>query len=111
MSAVETLDFVALPQFWEDHKKVLIEIPIRVVAIIVVSLILRAILHRMIGRAVRPVRGEVPRILRPFKEKLESSSFLESAGLLSERRAQRAATLGSVLKSAVSITLFSVTFL
>jgi small-conductance mechanosensitive channel len=111
MSSVESLDLVALPKFWEDHKKVLIEIPIRVVAIIVIALILRAILHRMIGRAVRPVRGEVPRILRPFKEKLENSSFLESAGFLSERRAQRAATLGSVLKSAVSITVFSVAVL
>jgi small conductance mechanosensitive channel len=111
MSSIASFDFVALPKFWEDHKKVLIEIPIRVVAIILVALLIRAILHRMIGRAVRPVRGEVPRILRPFKEKLENSSFLESAGLLSERRAQRAATLGSVLKSATSITIFAVTFL
>ena len=111
MSAVESLDFVALPQFWEDHKKVLIEIPIRVLAIIVVALIFRAILRRMIDRAVRPVRGEVPRILRPFKEKLENSSFLESSGLMSERRAQRAATLGSVLKSAVSVTIFAIAFL
>jgi small conductance mechanosensitive channel len=111
MSAVASFDLVALPKFWEDHKKVLIEIPIRVLAIIVVALIIRAVLHRMIGRAVRPVRGEVPRILRPFKEKLENSTFLESAGLLSERRAQRAATLGSVLKSATSITIFGITFL
>jgi moderate conductance mechanosensitive channel len=111
MQADATLDLVALPQFWEDHKKVLIEIPIRVVAIILVALIIRAILRRMIDRAVRPVRGEIPRILRPFKEKLQNSTFLESAGLLSERRAQRAATLGSVLKSAVSITVFAVAFL
>ena len=111
MSAGDDFGLVALPQFWEDHKKVLIEIPIRVVAIILVALIIRAILRRMIDRAVRPVRGEVPRLLRPFKEKLQNSSFLESAGLLSERRAQRAATLGSVLKSAVSITVFAVAFL
>ncbi|MDT4940580.1 MAG: moderate conductance mechanosensitive channel, partial [Pseudonocardiales bacterium] len=111
MSSAESIDLVALPKFWEDHKKVLIEIPIRVLAIIIVALIIRAVLRRMIDRAVRPVRGEVPRILRPFKEKLEGSSFLESAGLLSERRAQRAATLGSVLKSAASITIFAVTFL
>jgi small conductance mechanosensitive channel len=111
MRAVESFDFVALPQFWEDHKKVLIETPIRVVVIILVALIIRAVLRRMIDRAVRPVRGGVPRILRPFKEKLENSSILESAGLLSERRTQRAATLGSVLKSAVSITIFSIAFL
>jgi small conductance mechanosensitive channel len=101
----------ALPKFWHDHKTVLIEEPIRIVAIILISLIIRAVLRRVIDRAIRPVRGEVPRLLRPFKERLESSSFLESAGLMSERRAQRAATLGSVLKSAVSATIFVIAFL
>jgi moderate conductance mechanosensitive channel len=101
----------ALPEFWNRHKQVLIEAPIRVLSIILISLLIRAILRRMIDRAVRPVRGEMPRLLRPFKEKLENSSFLESAGLLSERRAQRAATLGSVLKSAASATIFVIAFL
>ena len=108
---IELMAPTALPTFWHDHRQVLIESPIRIVAIILISLIIRAILRRMIDRAVRPVRGEVPRLLRPFKERLEGSSFLESAGLVSERRAQRAATLGSVLKSAVSATLFVIAFL
>lgn len=111
MSTSESIDLAALPKFWDDHKEVLIETPIRIVAIILISLIFRAILRRMIDRAVRPVRGEVPRLLRPFKERLEGSAFLESAGLVSERRAQRAATLGSVLKSAASATIFVVAFL
>jgi small-conductance mechanosensitive channel len=111
MSTSESIELIALPKFWHDHRQVLIESPIRIVAIILISLIIRAILRRMIDRAVRPVRGEVPRLLRPFKERLEGSSFLESAGLISERRAQRAATLGSVLKSAVSATLFVIAFL
>jgi moderate conductance mechanosensitive channel len=110
-SPYEAAHLAALPKFWHDHRTVLIEIPIRIAAIIVVSLIIQAIVRRMIGRAVRPVRGEVPRILRPFKEKLESSSFLQSAGLMSERRAQRAATLGSVLKSASSAIIFVIAFL
>ena len=108
VSSTESTRYAALPEFWHEHSKVLIEIPIRIVVIIVVALIVRAVLHRMIGRAVRPVRGEVPRLLRPFKERIEGSSFLESAGLMSERRSQRAATLGSVLKSAVSITVLVV---
>ena len=90
----------------------LIEIPIRIVSIIVVSLIMRAILHRMINRVVRPVHvGDVPRILRPFKERVEGSGLLESTGLLSERRSQRAATIGSVLKSGVSFTILVIAFL
>jgi small-conductance mechanosensitive channel len=72
----------------------------------VVALILRFFLHRMINRVVRPVHvGEVPRILRPFKERAENSALFEATGLMSERRAQRAATIGSVLKSVVSFTL------
>jgi len=102
---------IALPKFWHDHKTVLIEIPIRIVVIIVVAIIIRFLVRRMIDRAVRPVRGETPRILRPFKERFSNSRLLESAGLLSERRKQRAETLGSVLKSAASITILVIAFL
>jgi small conductance mechanosensitive channel len=101
----------ALPKFWHDHSRALIETPIRIVAIIVVALIIRSILRRMIDRAVRPVSGGTPRLLRPFRERLENSTFLESSGLLSERRTQRAATLGSVLKSATSALIFVIAFL
>jgi small-conductance mechanosensitive channel len=111
MSTPESARLSSLPKFWQDHSKVLIETPIRIVVIILVALIIRAVLKRTIDRAVRPVRGETPRLLRPFKERLEGSSFLESAGLVSERRSQRAATLGSVLKSAASATIFVIAFL
>ena len=97
--------------FWERHSTALIETPIRIAAIILVALILRAVLRRMINRAVRPVGGRTPRILRPFRERLEGSSFLESAGLVSERRTQRAATLGSVLQSAASVIISVIAFL
>jgi small-conductance mechanosensitive channel len=100
-----------LPQYVRDHSKWIIEIPVRILIIILVALIVRFVLHRMIDRLVRPVGGEVPRLLRPFKERAHNSSFLESTGLLSERRAQRAATIGSVLKSAVSFTIFVIAVL
>ncbi|MDT4935283.1 MAG: moderate conductance mechanosensitive channel [Pseudonocardiales bacterium] len=97
---------LALPKYVEDHSKWIIEIPIRILVIIVVALILRAVLHRMINRIVRPVHiGQVPRMLRPFKDRAVNSAFLESTGLLSERRAQRAATIASVLRSGVSFTI------
>jgi moderate conductance mechanosensitive channel len=103
---------LALPKYVHEHSRVLIEVPIRIVAIIVVALIIRAILHRMINRAVRPLRtGDMPRILRPFKERVGTSALLESTGLLSERRSQRAATIGSVLKSGVSFTILVIVFL
>ncbi len=101
-----------LPRYVHDHSRWIIEIPIRIVVIILVSLLLRALLHRTINRIVRPVHvGAVPRILRPFKERIEASSLLESSGLVSERRQQRAATIGSVLKSAVSFTILVIAVL
>jgi len=111
VTSTATPSLVALPEFWREHSQALIETPIRIAAIILVSLLVRAVLRRMIDRAVRPVGGHTPRILRPFRERLESSSFLGSAGLVSERRAQRAATLGSVLKSAMSAIVFVIGFL
>ncbi len=103
---------LGLPKYVHEHSRVLIEVPIRIVAIIVVALTIRAILHRMINRAVRPLRtGEMPRILRPFKERVGTSALLESTGLLSERRSQRAATIGSVLRSGVSFTILVIVFM
>jgi len=95
-----------LPHYIHEHSKVLIETPIRILLIIVGALIVRAVLHRMINRLTRPVPGgALPRLLRPLREKVDTTALLESAGLLSERRTQRAATVASVLRSFVSFTL------
>ncbi|HEY2983668.1 MAG TPA: hypothetical protein VGJ38_05910, partial [Jatrophihabitantaceae bacterium] len=96
-----------LPDYLHEHSKVLIQTPIRILLIIIAALLLRAILHRFINRMTRPVRGgTVPRLLRPLREKVDTTALLESAGLLSERRTQRAATVASVLRSFVSFTIF-----
>ncbi|WP_375484022.1 mechanosensitive ion channel family protein [uncultured Jatrophihabitans sp.] len=103
---------VALPKFVHDHSHAFFEVPIRIVVVIVVTLVIRALIHRVINRAVRPVAGGgVPRILRPFRERIQTSSLFESSGLLSERRAQRANTIGSVLKSGVSFVMFVIAFM
>ena len=101
----------ALPAYVEQHSHWIIEVPVRIVVIIVVAWLIRLILHRFVDRAVRPVQGSVPRILRPFRERVENLQLLERAGLLNERRAQRAATIGSLLKSVVSFTIFVIAFL
>jgi small conductance mechanosensitive channel len=97
-----------LPPFVENNKDWLIVIPIRIAITIIVAVIVRWVLHRLVDRLVRPVRGGVPRILRPFKERIESSRLIESTGLLSERRGQRAQTIGSVIKSIISIIILSI---
>ncbi len=105
-------DLQALPTFVEEHSTVLIETPIRILIIVLVAFVVRLFLHRTIDKLVNPVRsGDVPRILRPLRERAERSLLVESTGLLSERRAQRAATIGSVLKSAVSFTILVITLM
>ncbi len=112
MTPRPTHQLLSLPKYVQDHSKVIIEIPLRILVIVLVALLLRLILHRMISRVIRPVHlGEVPGILRPFKERAENSALLGSTGLLSQRRAQRAATIGSVLRSAVSFIIFVIGFL
>ncbi len=106
------MSHVALPHFVHEHSKVLIEIPLRILAILVVAVVLRSLAHRFIDRLTRPVReGDVPRILRPLSERVGNTGILDATGLLFERRAQRAATVASVVKSFISITIFVITFL
>jgi small conductance mechanosensitive channel len=108
----ETLPHLAaLPRYVRDHSHWVIEVPIRIVIIVVVALVLRAFLHRVINRMVRPVRaGELPRILRPFRERAENVPLL-GPGLMSERRNQRAATIGSVLRSVTSFVILVIAVL
>ena len=89
MKVVDSYHLAELPRYVREHSRWIIEIPVRILIIIVVSLIVRAIAHRAIKRLVRPM----------------------ASGLRSERRNQRAATIGSVLRSAVSFTILLIAFL
>jgi small conductance mechanosensitive channel len=104
---------VALPKYVDDHTDLFIRNPLKILLIIVLALIVRAVLHRVINRITRPPTvGKVPRILRPLKERAVSAgSRLESSLVQSERRRQRADTIGSVLKNAVSVILFVIAVL
>ena len=111
MSATTPQHLAELPRYVRDHSRWVIEIPVRILVIIVVALVLRVLLHRAISRMVRPVHaGDVPRILRPFRERAENLSLLGS-GLMSERRNQRAATIGSVLRSVTSFVILVIAVL
>ncbi len=81
----------------------------RIILIVVVALITRFLLHRAIRRLTL-VSGvsSVPTVLQPLKEK--AASHLAATGLLSARRQQRAATIGSVLRSIASFVVFMVAF-
>lgn len=101
----------ALPDFVERHHSVLIEVPLRILLIVVICLVVRAVLRRAIDRLLRPLgSGTTPALLRPFKERVEQTLQLDSA-TLSERRRQRSLTIASLLKSATSFTIFVIGFM
>jgi len=80
----------------------------RVVLIVLIALVTRALLHRAVKRMIASaVGGSVPVVLRPLRERTRGTVF-EPTGLLSERRRQRAETLGSVLRSIASVTVMSI---
>ena len=89
-----------ISQWFDDHGSALASGAIRVLVILLVALVVRALLHRSINRLVRSaVDGRLPGALHGLRDK---ARVLESTVLLSERRRQRTETLGSVLRSIAS---------
>ena len=100
--AAESQDFA---QFLRDHSEVLVVKPLRILLIILIALLIRWLLHRTITRLVRrTAESEVPIVLRPLQERVGTDT-LEQAGLVSERRRQRAETVGSLLRSVSSLVI------
>ncbi len=86
----------------------LIAKPARILLILVIALVARALLHRVIRRiARRAAEGTVPGVLQHARR---ASAFLDPP-LLNERRKQRADTMASVLRSVTTGTVFTVAFL
>lgn len=83
----------------------------RIVGILVGALILRWLAARVIKRVVRRAASDdVPTLLKPVPAKL-LTSMRASAGIVPERRRQRAEAIGSVLRSAASAVVFTLAFL
>ena len=86
----------------------LIAKPFRILLILLIAFLARAVLHRVIERlSRRAVEGSLPGVLQRGR----LTSLLETAPLLSERRKQRTETLASVLKSITSGTVFTLALL
>jgi small conductance mechanosensitive channel len=88
--------------------------PVSILVIVIVAMIARWLLHRAIDRLVRTTSdGAVPTILRPLKERLprggpRPATPPTSTALVPERRRQRAAAIGSVLRSFATTAVFSI---
>jgi moderate conductance mechanosensitive channel len=85
--------------------------PAQILLILLVAMIIRYILHRMINRLVRSTSAAaVPTILRPLRERLPET-LSEATTVFPERRRQRAEAIGSVLRSAASVAVYSIAVL
>jgi moderate conductance mechanosensitive channel len=90
-----------------------ITVPLRLLLILLVALLLRFLAHRAIARIVRKAaygrNGNGAKLSIPIRTRgSRTARVLEAAPLLSERREQRAQTIGSVLRSIVSLVVFGV---
>ena len=79
-----------------------------VLLIVVIAFVIRQVVHKSISKLIdQAVTGTVPVALRPLRGR-GSGEVVEAAPLLTERRRQRTETIGSVLRSVTSITVFTV---
>jgi small conductance mechanosensitive channel len=86
----------------------LIAKPVTILCIVGVAMLIRYLLHRMINRAVRTGGSDrSPALLRPLRER----AGLGAGKALTERRRQRAETIGSVLRSIVSAVVLAIAFM
>ncbi|KAA0024526.1 mechanosensitive ion channel family protein [Antrihabitans cavernicola] len=85
----------------ETNRDWLIHRPIEIAAYIVLALVLRFLAHRAIDRMTKPRPGG-PSLVKPLRERTPPQV---KGALLNERRLQRAGTIGSVLKSTVSVAV------
>jgi moderate conductance mechanosensitive channel len=94
-------------KYVHDHGDTLVTAPLRILLVIVVAPVARVLAHRSIDRLTRATsEGTVPRVLSPLKERSSAAASRSESAPLSERRQQRADTIGSVLTSAVSVAVF-----
>ena len=85
----------------------LIAKPLKIALIIVVALAARWVAHRFITRATSG-GGKLPLLLRPLKHRAPNGLREAAQSLLSERRRQRAETIGSLLRSAASALISTI---
>ena len=104
---VPGLAVLTKPRWLDEHWDVLVVKPARILLIVLVALVLRGLVNRTITRLTQVSGVTAPALLRPLRER--ASAVLEHTTLLSERRRQRAETIGSILRSIVSFTMLGLT--
>lgn len=93
--------------WWEVNGPKIAEGALRIALTLIIAVVVRYLLRRLIDRMTRGNGGRKPKLLKPLRERAPQAL----GALVSERREQRAKTIGSVLKSFVTIIVFGVAFI
>ena len=89
-----------------ENARVLVATPARILLVVVLAAVARALAHRAIRRLTdRTSTGAVPMILRPLRNRVAQADV---DGQITERRTQRAEAIGSVLRSFASIVIMGI---
>ncbi|NUT91106.1 MAG: mechanosensitive ion channel family protein [Saccharothrix sp.] len=94
--------------WWVQNGPVIIEGAVRIALTILIAVVVRYLVRRLIDRLTKSSSEErKPKLLRPLRERAPQALGV----LVSERREQRAKTIGSVLKSVTTIVVFGIAFI
>ncbi|MFC0547721.1 mechanosensitive ion channel family protein [Kutzneria chonburiensis] len=97
---------VAAASWFADNWPVLVAGAINIAIIVAIAVVIRYMVHRMIDKFTQG-NGDMPPLLKPLKERAQQLP----APQRSERRRQRAKTIGSVLKSLTTLLTAGIAFL
>lgn len=97
---------VAAAGWFADNWPSLVTGAIKIAVVVALAMAIRYVLHRMIDKFTQG-SGDMPPLLRPLKERAQQLP----APQRSERRRQRAKTIGSVLKSLTTLVTYGIAFL
>nr|WP_239130803.1 mechanosensitive ion channel family protein [Actinoplanes nipponensis] len=99
-------------QWLANSSYVFIVKPLRIVAIVVIAMLIRWLLHRGIRRLTATTsRAAMPALLKPLRERADKQQEAAENTFIPERRRQRAEAIGSVLRSFVTAVVFTMAVL
>ncbi|MBO0871998.1 MAG: mechanosensitive ion channel family protein [Pseudonocardia sp.] len=90
---------------------VVIDGALKTALIVAVAIIVRGLCHRAINGVAKGIgEGRAPALLRPLRERAAGGQRHGGGSALLERRRQRAATIGSLLRSVASFVIYGTAF-
>jgi small conductance mechanosensitive channel len=90
---------------------VLLDGTLKMLLIVAVAMVIRSLSHRAIRRVARGIgEGRAPSVLRPLLERGAGGPRQDASVVMLERRRQRAATIGSLLRSIATFVIYGTAF-